>query len=215
MSLRTSHWSQRSLSYADDWLRSPIRAQISDWLATAVAQLPGVPVIVDVGAGTGQNSAVIANRSGLIAIQVDANQAMLKRSALPSAPVYHASACSLPLGRATVDIVIMSLLLHHLAPAEQDIAMAEARRISRDGGKLLLVDQVRPAGFHDREYSQEVRRAFYRHVSLEDGETRFDSSLEHPLSPEALRTLIQSSGFEVESIELLDPIVWAGQAQAR
>ena len=52
----------------------------------------------------------------------------------------------LPLGKASADAVVMTLLLHHLDRSAEQPALAEARRVLRPGGRLVIAGWTVPAG---------------------------------------------------------------------
>jgi ubiquinone/menaquinone biosynthesis C-methylase UbiE len=122
-----------------------------DLPATAVEQalldlLPGTGLgrLLDIGTGTGRLLELLAPRvaSGL---GVDASRAMLAlaRSRLARAGLGHcavrlADMYRLPLPDGGFDLVVMQMLLHHADdPAG---ALAEAARVLRPGGRLVVID---------------------------------------------------------------------------
>jgi ArsR family transcriptional regulator len=88
-----------------------------------------------------------------------------------------------PLADATLDAAVMMLVLHHLpAPA---LALAEAARVIRPGGRLLIVDMAP----HDREeYRQRMG-----HVWL-------------GFSDEQMRRLLDQAGFTMSRFVPLAPM---------
>ena len=99
--------------------------------------------IVDLGTGGGGLAVRIARwarRAGrparVIAIDVDADAAELSRRAArqhPEVTVVRADAAALPLRTRSVDLVVSSLLLHHLDPPDAAQALAEMAGASRLG----------------------------------------------------------------------------------
>jgi ubiquinone/menaquinone biosynthesis C-methylase UbiE len=57
-----------------------------------------------------------------------------------------ASASALPFPDSSFDVVVSSLTMHHLAPADQLPAIQEMRRVLRPGGTLLIAEFQAPAG---------------------------------------------------------------------
>ncbi len=53
---------------------------------------------------------------------------------------------ALPFGDKTVDCVAMTLVLHHLPRPQKERALAEAMRVLRPGGRLLVTDWTAPQG---------------------------------------------------------------------
>jgi ubiquinone/menaquinone biosynthesis C-methylase UbiE len=107
--------------------------------------------ILDLGCGTGQMALEILRRYPnveLIGVDGDPDVLRRARSRADSAGLrlglHEARAERLPLGDASVDCVISTLLFHHLAPAGKREALAEARRVLVPGGRLLICDPGRP-----------------------------------------------------------------------
>jgi ubiquinone/menaquinone biosynthesis C-methylase UbiE len=133
-----------ALTMREATFRGRLGAQVLDGLA------PGAPV-VDVGCGTGTLAialAAAAELHGAALIGVDGDPEVLARArAKPWADKVqwrHGLATALPLPGASADRVVMSLLLHHLDPAGQRTALAEAVRVLRPGGRLHVADWGRP-----------------------------------------------------------------------
>lgn len=108
----------------------------------------------DLGCGTGQLAEVIAPFVSQV-IAVDESPAMLKAARQRMATstnvdIREGSLEALPIDDATLDVAVLSLVLHYVA--EPVAALADVRRTLRPaGGRLLLVDMLP----HDRaEYRQ-------------------------------------------------------------
>jgi len=91
-------------------------------------------------------------------------------------------ATSLPLPDTGADAVVMSLLLHHLAPAAKRAALAEAARVLQPGGRLHIADWGRP---HDP-----LMRAAFFVLQLADG---FEGTRDHAAG--LLPRLVAEAGF--------------------
>jgi ArsR family transcriptional regulator len=124
-----------------DTLRDQLFGQ--RFLAPAVAALlPHDAVVVDLGCGTGHVLAQLAPFVSSI-IGVDREPGMLavarqRAAASPNAEIVEASLEAVPLPDALADLALCVLVLHHLA--EPSAALAEARRLLRPTGKLVVVD---------------------------------------------------------------------------
>jgi ubiquinone/menaquinone biosynthesis C-methylase UbiE len=104
----------------------------------------GLGRLLDIGTGTGRLLELLAPRiaGGL---GVDASRAMLAlararlaRAGLAHCAVRFADMYRLPLPDGGFDTVVLQMVLHHAeAPAE---ALAEAARVLRPGGRLLVID---------------------------------------------------------------------------
>ncbi len=180
-----------------------------------MTDVEGSQIVADIGSGPGPNSAVVAARHQLLPIQIDANGEMLKRSALPHSARCQSLGTALPLRSGSVDVVISSLLLHHLHPQDQTRLLTELRRVARAGSLLLFIDQVLPEGVRESKYVDLVRQQFYGHLYPCEGVSRFDSSKEHPRRVDEMKSMIRDAGFTIGSETMLGDVVWAMAGRAR
>jgi ubiquinone/menaquinone biosynthesis C-methylase UbiE len=131
-----------ALTMREATFRDRLRAHVLDGLANG-------GTIVDVGCGTGTLAiALAAGGAQVIGVDPDAEVLALAR-AKPGAHAVQwreGSATALPLADASADRVVMSLMLHHLAPEARRDALAQARRVLRPGGRLHVADWGRPRG---------------------------------------------------------------------
>jgi ubiquinone/menaquinone biosynthesis C-methylase UbiE len=106
--------------------------------------------VLDLGCGTGALSVPLAE-AGLRVIGVDGDPDVLARAraraqaAGVELELREGLADALPLPDGHVDRVVCSLVLHHLDPPAKARALAEARRVLRPRGRLLVADWGRPA----------------------------------------------------------------------
>jgi ubiquinone/menaquinone biosynthesis C-methylase UbiE len=111
-----------------------------------LAHLPsgGLGRLVDIGTGTGRLLELLAPRidSG---IGIDASKAMLAlararlaREGVGHCSVRQADMYRLPLTDASCDVAVMQMVLHYAE--DPDGAIAEAARVLRPGGRLLVID---------------------------------------------------------------------------
>jgi SAM-dependent methyltransferase len=91
--------------------------------------------IADIGGGTG-NYALALKREGWDPVVVDRSPAMLVRAAAKGLAVVEADAQRLPFEDESFDAAMMISMLHHVE--DRSAALAEARRILRAGGRLVL-----------------------------------------------------------------------------
>jgi ArsR family transcriptional regulator len=111
--------------------------------------LPSTWSVGDLGCGTGALLPMLAPHVAQV-VGVDASHEMLVTARarvrdLPNVDVKHGALESLPLADASLDAVMCVLVLHHV-PSPGD-ALAEACRVLKPGGRLLVVDMHA----HDRE----------------------------------------------------------------
>ncbi len=140
----------------------------------AVLRLVGpnpVDALLDLGTGTGLMLQVLQN-SYRHAVGIDASRDMLSvaranldKAGIVKASVRHGDILNLPLEGQDFDLVIIHQVLHFLDQPE--LAIAEAARVLRPGGRLLIVD-LAP---HELEYLRDehahVRLGFSHHSVTE------------------------------------------------
>ncbi len=101
--------------------------------------------LLDVGCGTGAHLAAFRDAFGCSISGVDASPRMLEeaRARLPDVDLRQGVAEELPFAEAAFDAALMMLVVQHL---DRPRAFAEAHRVLRDGGRLL-VHTPNPDGF--------------------------------------------------------------------
>jgi SAM-dependent methyltransferase len=101
------------------------------------AALRGAPGrrLADIGGGTG-NYARALGREGWRPVVVDRSAEMLAHAAAKGLETVRADAQRLPFADATFDAATMISMLHHVE--DRSLALAEARRILRPSGRLVL-----------------------------------------------------------------------------
>ncbi|MDB4889114.1 MAG: hypothetical protein JWL61_969 [Gemmatimonadetes bacterium] len=169
-----------------DKLRSDLYGSSAD-LTPLAALLEPTWTVGDLGCGTGQTTAALAPFVGNV-IAVDESSAMLgaarkRLDARDNVELRSGSLEDLPIADASLDAAVLSLVLHFVVDPARVIA--EAARVLRPGGRLLLVDMLP----HERdEY-----RAAMGHLWLGFSEQQlmgwfedagFDQTRIVPLSPD-------------------------------
>jgi ArsR family transcriptional regulator len=115
-------------------------------------------VVGDLGCGTGQLAEVVAPYVGRV-VAVDESPDMLEAAgrrleetgAEDRVELREGRLESLPMEDGELDVALLSLVLHYVP--RPDLALSEAARALRPGGRILVVDMVA----HDRqEYAEEM-----------------------------------------------------------
>jgi ubiquinone/menaquinone biosynthesis C-methylase UbiE len=120
---------------------------LAHWLSVIARHIgEDVSDILDLGCGTGRYSEPLATHFNARVIAIDPSEKMLaaaRKKATARVRYEHASAEQLPLAAASIDMVFISMVLHHFHDGPR--ALAECRRVLRPGGRLCL-----RAGSRDR-----------------------------------------------------------------
>lgn len=134
-------YDKTNMPAAYDAGRSYSPAVLALWLDVVSRWVPkgAVSEILDIGCGTGRYSTALAAHFNAPVIAIDPSERMLaeaRKKATKSVRYERASAESLPLPDASVDMVFMSMVFHHFDDPDQ--AVRECRRVLRPGGAVCL-----------------------------------------------------------------------------
>jgi SAM-dependent methyltransferase len=145
-------------------------------------------VVGDLGCGTGRVSATVAPYVARVEA-VDESPDMLAAarehlSDVGNVTLREGRLESLPLEDGTLDVALLSLVLHYVPDPAR--ALAEAGRVLRPGGRVLVVDMVA----HDRsEYREAMGHQWqgFERARMEEwaGEAGFGEVTYHDLTPKA------------------------------
>jgi ubiquinone/menaquinone biosynthesis C-methylase UbiE len=127
-------------------LRPLERWFLERWRAQTLAHLPSDSRILEVGAGTGLNFPFYP--CGAYGVASELSREMLKVAAGKSKPesvcLMQNSAEQLPFEEATFDAAFATLVF--CSVSSQPKAFAELRRVVKPGGRIVLLEHVRPQG---------------------------------------------------------------------
>lgn len=180
----------RSLHVADAEVEQAIERMLQDG---------NIGALLDIGTGTGRMLELFAPRA-LSAIGIDRSSEMLRlaRVKLQEAGIHEASLrqgdmYALPLADRSADSIILHQVLHYAQ--QPGAAIAEAMRVLRPGGRLLVIDFAA----HDREELREK-----------------DAHLRLGFADDAIRGWFASVGLELDRTERLEGgeltvIIWRGR----
>jgi ubiquinone/menaquinone biosynthesis C-methylase UbiE len=100
----------------------------------------GGRTVLDLGCGKGRFAARLAERGALV-VGLDASGAMLRAAQGRGLPVALGSVRRLPIRSRSIDQVLLVEVLEHVAPVDLPEVLAEAFRVLRPRGRLVIVDK--------------------------------------------------------------------------
>jgi len=182
--------------------RSYLPATEELWRRTIAkaAENRAIHSILDLGCGTGRYCQILSQafKSAHI-IGVDPSQLMIaqaEKSPIERVLYKQGEAASIPLDDATMDMVFMSMVLHHFP--NKEAAIAECRRVLHPGGLICL-----------RAGTQE-QVADYPYVSFFDGSSE---NLKHRLQPMSqIVALFEQAGLRCVSHQIVQSQIAANWA---
>lgn len=193
---------------SDTWERgSPYERYVGRWsrqVAPLFLSWLGIPAgrrWLDVGCGTGALCAAIVDRcSPASVVGVEPSEGFLKTAGgnlADRAALHQGSATAIPLGDASVDVVVSGLVLNFVP--DQRAALAEMARVTASGGTI-------GAYVWDYAGKMELMRFFWdAAVELNPDAARMDEGIRFPLCrPEALVALFTSAGLDGADVTAID-----------
>jgi ubiquinone/menaquinone biosynthesis C-methylase UbiE len=181
---------------------------------------------VDLGAGTGLLSLALAPRVREL-IAVDISEQMLERlddaaiaDGIHNIETVAADLRRLPLEDESATLVVSNYAFHHLDDAGKELALAEARRILRPGGRLVVCDMMFSLSLEPRDrrlIAEKVIALLKRGPAgvvriLRNAGRVLAGRWEQPAPPETWEEMLLARGFEGVRIELLEheaAVAWA------
>lgn len=183
-----------------------------------LAEPAGDDHVVDLGAGTGLLTLALAPRVGEL-VAVDISERMLERlnNAVSSNGIVNvetsvADLRELPLDDESATLVVSNYAFHHLDDAGKELALAEARRILRPGGRLVICDMMFALSFASRDrrlVAGKVAAMLKRGPAgvmriLRNAGRLIAGRWEQPATPDTWERMLIARGFEDVRIELLE-----------
>lgn len=215
--LRRKNWDDH-VSHLEDMAQTDGFQALRDRIVER-ADLRASDRVVDVGAGTGLLALAAARRCEQV-WAIDISPAMcrvLKAKAaarsVRNLTVVKASAMRLPLPDDSVDAVVSNYCYHHLNDGDKLVALTEARRVLRPGGRLVLGDmmfRVRVNDSRDREIIARLvvkmlRRGPAGVLRIAKNALRYlTGRWEHPADAEWWASALAQTGFEDVEVLPLD-----------
>jgi ubiquinone/menaquinone biosynthesis C-methylase UbiE len=174
--------------------------------------------VVDLGAGTGLVSLAVAPHVHEVAA-VDISARMLERLEAAAAAdgirnlrVLEADLRVLPLEDEWATLVVSNYAFHHLDDAGKELALSEARRVLRPGGRLVVCDMMFSLSLDRRD-----RRVIWEKVAamlrrgpagviriLRNAGRVVAGRWEQPARPETWAEMLEARGFVDVRVELLE-----------
>jgi ubiquinone/menaquinone biosynthesis C-methylase UbiE len=175
-------------------------------------------LVVDLGAGTGLLARALAPRVQEL-VAVDISERMLARlddaaaaDGLHNLETVVADLRRLPLDDESATLVVSNYAFHHLHDTGKELALAEARRILRPGGRLVICDMMFSLSLDARDRRLVGQKVFAMLKRGPAGVVRILRNAgrlvagrwEQPATPEAWERMLAARGFEAVRIELLE-----------
>jgi ubiquinone/menaquinone biosynthesis C-methylase UbiE len=213
---KSKDWDSR-VPHAELMARSPGFRDLRDRIL-AFAEPNAGESVVDVGAGTGLLTLAVAPRVEHV-WAIDFSPAMCEylgvkasSAGLENVDVVVASAASLPLVDNVADLVISNYCLHELGHEDKMLALGEAMRVLRPGGRLVFGDMMfslNPMAARDRTVvTDKVRSLASRGLPgiwriIKNGLRLISGRWEAPANVEWWQQALRTAGFERVSIQTL------------
>lgn len=174
--------------------------------------------VVDLGAGTGLLARALAPRVREL-IAVDISERMLERlddaavaDGIHNVDTLVADLRRLPLADESATLVVSNYAFHHLDDPGKELALAEARRILRPGGRLVICDMMFSLSLEPRDRRlvlEKIVALLKRGPAgmvriLRNAARLLTGRWEKPATPKTWEEMLLARGFENARIELLE-----------
>jgi SAM-dependent methyltransferase len=130
----------------------------------------GAATVLDIASATGAQCRMLG-RAGIQTTGIDLAESMVaaaRRRGGRNTHYIHGSACSLPFDAGSFDASLLLLALHEHEEEERKIMLAEALRVLRPAGHLIIADYTRPphtvlhAPWHVIRFIEEIAGSGHR-----------------------------------------------------
>jgi len=156
-------YDQTQMPESYDLGRKPPDGVLEMWTNRIAASLAGHGVhrIVDLGCGTGRFSTLLARQFDAEVLAVDPSEKMLAVARAKPTPdrvaFVKGSGEAIPCGDATIDLVFMSMVFHHIPSPRR--MLDECARVLRDGGFVCIRNSTRDHAWPYEAYFPNYRAA--------------------------------------------------------
>jgi demethylmenaquinone methyltransferase / 2-methoxy-6-polyprenyl-1,4-benzoquinol methylase len=161
-------------------------------------------LVVDLACGTG-DLAALAARAGAHVLGIDFARAMLARARGRGAALVQADAGALPLRDGRVDAVTCGFALRNVTCIPQ--VLAEAARVLRPGGRLVLLEVAEPRGallrWGHRLYFHRIVPLLGAMLADREAYAYLPASTAYLPDPATLRAQLEAAGFATPQRRLL------------
>lgn len=174
--------------------------------------------VLDLGAGTGLLTTALAPLARQITA-FDISAAMLERldahaaaDGIANIELVQGDMRSLPFDDESFDLVVSNYAFHHLDDAAKELALAEARRVLRVGGRFVACDMMFSLSLQPRDRAllfDKIRTVAARgpsgllRIARNAGRVAV-GNWEHPAAPETWEHMLRDRHFADVRIELLE-----------
>lgn len=203
-------WNHRAADYDVDFDSAPIRLAVLARMQELL-RLPRGGTLVDLGTGTGEALLRLTPPWAGRAIGIDFSPDMLAVAGSKLSrgnevfQLVQADLTSLPIPSDSADVIVSSMSLHHLPDAGKARALAEIRRTIKDGGQIIIGDEMfffPTGGLSPSDIRARMFRAYYPSLSYAEAAAKFTAFDEWPIEAPRLAALVRAAGFDVELIEI-------------
>jgi ubiquinone/menaquinone biosynthesis C-methylase UbiE len=214
---RAKEWDAH-VEHVEEMSTRPAFERLRDEILDA-ARLRAGDSVLDVGAGTGLLALAAVRQAGDV-VAVDVSAAMCARlevnareQGVANLRVLEASATALPIADGSVDAVVSNYCFHHLDDDAKRVALHEAMRVLRPGGRIAFADMMFALGIV-RARDRAVLGLLLRRMLAKGpaGVVRIARNglriargrWEHPASIEWWRAALLQAGFEDVFVRALE-----------